>query len=310
MRHNKQMARALLLYNPRSGSGRGSILAPQLLNILSARYPGIEAEPTRAARSAGEQVRAAIERGVDTVFVCGGDGTLLDALQGAVGRDVTLAILPLGTGNVIARDLGLPLNPVAAAQRLLRYEVRVLPVGLASRAGTETAFLAAAGAGLHAQLMHLPKTGTGTSRAHYFRRGAQLALRENENAFHIRLTLPDGTVREEDVSEVIVARVRTFGGVLRLWKPGADLTKSYLRVIFTRSHHRMRLLWFLVKSVAGIRTHSDRHVVSIDVEKIECLSALPIHAQLDGEAYEYLPVTISTREGAIRMLMPQEYPLR
>lgn len=300
------MSRALLLYNPRSGSGMGERLAPRLVEILRERYAEIEAEATRGAGTAGEQVRDAVARGVGTVFVCGGDGTLFEALQGAVGADVTLGVLPLGTGNVVARDLSLPLDAVAAASALLGYEKRLLPVGVASRDEQDDVFfLTAAGAGLHAELMHLPKTGGGASRAHYFREGLRLVMRGGEQSFRVRLTMCDAAVRDEDVSELIVARVGSFGGVLKLWKPGADLTSEHMRVVFTRSHHRLKLVWWLLKSVAGVKTQSDAHVVSVDVASVECVG--DPHAQVDGEAFGFLPVRFGVRREAIRMLMPHRY---
>ena len=66
--------------------------------------------------------RAAVARGCDTVFACGGDGTIQDVAQGLVGSSAALAILPLGTANVLAHDLGIP-RDAAAAARVRRQKV-------------------------------------------------------------------------------------------------------------------------------------------------------------------------------------------
>lgn len=300
------MAESLLLYNPKSGSGGAIRLAPQLLNILRERYPDIEAEATRGPGTAGAQVQQAAERGVRLVFVCGGDGTLLEALQGAVHREVTLGILPLGTGNVVAREFGLTLNPVAAARQLLSFAPQRIAVGVAEHPGHagKRYFLAAAGAGLHAELMALPKTGTGRSRAHYFRQGARLALRPEAQSFQLRITMPDGAVRTEGASEVLVIRVRSFGGALKWWRPGPGLASAALRIIFTRSHHRTRLALYLGRCLLGFPAHSDSHVVSLLAKAVDCTAQTDIPAQLDGDPFGYLPVYFSSEPDALTMLMP------
>ena len=300
------MAESLLLYNPKSGSGAADRIAPQLLAILRERYPDIEAEATHGPGTAGAQVQQAAERGVRLVFVCGGDGTLLEALQGAVHREVALGILPLGTGNVVARELGVTLNPVAAARQLLSFAPQRIAVGVAehpAQAG-KSYFLAAAGAGLHAELMALPKTGTGRSRAHYFRQGARLALRPEAQSFQLRITMPDGTVRTEGASEVLVIRVRSFGGALKWWRPGPGLDSDALRIIFTRSHHRARLALYLGRCLLGFPAHSDSHVVSLLAREVECTAQTDIPAQLDGDTFGNLPVRFSSEPDALTLLMP------
>ncbi|MBS1814543.1 MAG: hypothetical protein JSS87_06690 [Acidobacteria bacterium] len=300
------MAHALLLYNPKSGSGAAGQLVPQLLAILRQHYPDIEAEATHAPASAGTQVQNAAERGVRHVFVCGGDGTLLEALQGAVHRDVTLGVLPLGTGNVVARELGLKLNPLRAAHQLLSFTARRIPVGVAEHLAEtgKSYFLAAAGAGLHAELMAVPKTGTGRSRAHYFREGARLASRPQAQSFQLRIIMPDGTVRTEDASEVLVMRVRSFWGALKLWHPGLGLASDQLRIIFTRSHHRMRLAFYLGRCLLGFPAHTDEHVISLLVKELECSALTDIPAQLDGDPFGNLPVRFSSEPDALSLLMP------
>jgi diacylglycerol kinase family enzyme len=67
--------------------------------------------------------------GSDTVFACGGDGTIHDVIQGLAGTPVALAILPFGTANALAHDLGIPLRPSAAAQAAVDGRVRRIHLG-------------------------------------------------------------------------------------------------------------------------------------------------------------------------------------
>ncbi len=95
------MRKAILLHNPFSGPLRSRRTADieQVLDVL--RSGGVDAfdAPTRAAGSAAQQVKEAIADGCDTVFACGGDGTVHDVLQGLVGTQAALGVIPLGHGE-------------------------------------------------------------------------------------------------------------------------------------------------------------------------------------------------------------------
>src|SRR5436305_1672301 len=118
------MRKAALIYNP--ASGRNRHLHPTKVETAAAvlRGAGVEANiiPTRGPGTGEQQAREAIAAGHDTIFACGGDGTLNDVLQGLVRdtenasasadtNDVALGIVPLGTGNVVASDQGHPWDP-------------------------------------------------------------------------------------------------------------------------------------------------------------------------------------------------------
>src|SRR5689334_9707962 len=107
------MRKALLLYNPLSGqrSERRLQKIEAAASILQNAGVEVLSSATRSASDATEQARHAATSRYDTVFACGGDGTIHDILQGLVGTDVALGIIPMGTANVLAHDLDLPLRP-------------------------------------------------------------------------------------------------------------------------------------------------------------------------------------------------------
>src|SRR5580704_2182804 len=110
------MHKATILFNPNSGRrGRDRELNHAIGIIQSA---GVRTELTvcRSSQEATDNARCAVAAGSDTVFACGGDGTIHDVIQGLAGTPVALAILPFGTANALAHDLGVPLRPSAAAQ--------------------------------------------------------------------------------------------------------------------------------------------------------------------------------------------------
>src|ERR1041385_8059280 len=125
------MRKALLLYNPLSGqrSQRRLQKIETVCSILRSAGVEVSSSPTQSAADGTEQARQAVTSGYDTVFACGGDGTVHDVLQGLVGTDVALGIIPMGTANVLAHDLGLPRRPDKAAHAALSAERRRIAVG-------------------------------------------------------------------------------------------------------------------------------------------------------------------------------------
>src|SRR5437868_8022603 len=125
------MRKAALLYNPLSGRRHMRRLADVEAARAILQQAGVETmiEPTRAQSDATEQAHRAIAAGCDTIFACGGDGTAHDVLQGLVGSNAALGIIPLGTANALAHDLRLPFSPVAAARASLTAKLSRIAVG-------------------------------------------------------------------------------------------------------------------------------------------------------------------------------------
>lgn len=151
-----------LIYNPKAGRGGAEAVATEAAAWLEGRGHGARRLPSDLA---GNRVSALAERmavEVDRIVVLGGDGTVREAARGllaAVDRaggdaPAALAVLPMGSGNVVARELGLPLAPMAALAALEAGEEESWDVGLARADGAEDAevFLAMAGLGFDANI--------------------------------------------------------------------------------------------------------------------------------------------------------------
>src|ERR1700744_355614 len=114
------MRRVVLFLNPlliHTAKRRAAV--EQIAELLSNYGSDVHLLETLSAHSAGQQAREAVAEGFDTFLVCGGDGTIFQVLQGVAGSAAQLGVLPFGTGNVIAQNLGLPRNPLLAAKLLL-----------------------------------------------------------------------------------------------------------------------------------------------------------------------------------------------
>src|ERR1700728_2932089 len=121
------MRKILLLVNPvlqRTRARRRDI--DGVLSALRKSGAAIDILQTGENRAAGAKARAAVAQGYDAILVCGGDGTIFDVIQGLAGSTVPLGVIPFGTGNVMAQNLKVPKDPVAAAHWILRSRPRAV----------------------------------------------------------------------------------------------------------------------------------------------------------------------------------------
>ena len=114
-----------LLVNPTSGKGRGGRLLEPVADRLRRSGLDVDVVTGRDADEAFDRLRDRVAAGVDGVVAVGGDGLVNIALQVVAGTDVPLGVVPAGTGNDIARALGLPCDdPCAAVDLVVRRRAR------------------------------------------------------------------------------------------------------------------------------------------------------------------------------------------
>ncbi|HEV2714639.1 MAG TPA: diacylglycerol kinase family protein, partial [Terriglobales bacterium] len=250
------MRKAALFYNPLSGRRRQKRVADveAALAVLREAGLGVYAQPTLGPAAAGEQAREAIAGGCDTIFACGGDGTVNDVLQGLVGTDAALGVIPLGTANALAHDLRLPFSPPAAARAALTSQQLRVAVGRVDyrnfdgESGSRY-FTVAAGVGVDAHLFYklnmLIKGRLGMA-AYYFQ-AARLWLTHRMQNFAVEI----GDNCYDEVSQLLAVRIRNFGGILRELAPGADLARNDLRLVFCRTTSRVAYLRYVLRGWLG-----------------------------------------------------------
>jgi len=315
----RDFRKALLLYNPVSGgraAGRRQAMT-DVAALLRYRVQEMRVEPTHRPGSAGQQARDAIHGGCEAIFVCGGDGTVFDALQGVVGSKAALGVIPLGTGNVLATDLGLPRHTLEAARCLLEFEPRRIAVGrIRCNEGTLTRYFSvAAGAGVHAELIYRSSARAkraGGVRAYYVV-GLGLLLRHKFIPFEVEIGDADGQMHRETVLEMMAMRVSSFGGILSRLRPGGALEKPHLQVGVLRRSSRIGMLRYVVDAILGLarpkeHTSSGADVGFLAARRVVC-RALPgesgrIRVQADGELLGEMPAEIEVVPDALTLMMP------
>lgn len=142
------LRRVGVVYNPEAGGGEHRRTLPRLLDLIRGQGVEVLELPTARAGHAAELARAARDK-VDAICVMGGDGTVNETINGIAESDVPLLIVPTGTVNVLALELGVPLDPPDACRLVTGGQLSWIDLG---RAG-ERYFALMAGVGLDAMVV-------------------------------------------------------------------------------------------------------------------------------------------------------------
>jgi diacylglycerol kinase (ATP) len=318
------MRKAALLYNPDSGGSRTRRQA-ELESVLALlRGANVEAHLvlTNSPAHAEEKARQAVLAGCDTVFACGGDGTIHNIIQVLAGTSAALAILPMGTANALAHDLGLPMNIKAAAQAALHAAPRRVALGRIEYLGLDGKpgarfFIITAGAGVDAHLFY--KLHAGTKRrmgmAAYYAKAWHLWFSYPMTRFQVEFAETDsGQPRRADITELMAVRIRNFGGVLQELAPGASLERNDLRLVYCRTASRLAYLLYVTRGllrrtwkVPGIDLAYSAQVSCQYLRAPASASLEPqpkVYVEADGELVGTLPAEISIAPDALTLLAP------
>ena len=311
------MRRLALIYNPASGqySARRKAAVAKVLAVF--REAGVEAEAmeTKEAGEATLHARQAISAGCDAVLACGGDGTVHEILQSLVGTDVALGVIPLGTANALAANLGLIGAPAKVARQLLQAQPERSSVGrihYQDQAGNPDSryFIVAAGIGADALVMSRMDAGL-KRRLGYVLYMVECFRTWATSSFPLfEAALPangHGAGRVVDVSQLLAVRVRSFGGALRALAPGASLHNGNLSLLAFKTRSRVHYLKFLLAALAGRHTFNGA-VELVETPSIDCRArnggSESLLVEADGEVLGSLPVRLEVVPHSLTLLVP------
>ena len=319
-----KIRKALLLYNPHSGSNDGHLKAVQRVAAVL-RDAGVETSiaATLSSAEAGNQAKGAIAQGCDTIFVCGGDGTIQDVAQGLVGESAALALIPLGTANVLAHDLGIPSDPAQAAQAALGSVALRVSVGHVACCSVEGApvsryFLSVAGVGLDGYLFHkIEQTLVGGKKTlgfvAYLLQALQIWWSYPMRWFMVTITATAGDAGNipEPATQLLAVRIRDFGNVLRRLAPEASLLRHDFRAVLFRTSSRWRYLLYVLRGVFGVG-YEVAEIELSDATKLRCDAPADglVCIQADGDLLGLLPAEISVVPDALTLLVPRDFESR
>jgi len=293
------VAGTCIIFNPTASGERAQARLRQLRGLAG----GAMFLPTTEAGHAVALAEQAAREGFGTVVAAGGDGTINEVVNGLMRVPAEarprLGVAPLGTANVYARELGLPLSVDAAWRVIAAGRERRVDMGLARAAGGERRYFAQlAGAGFDAMAiaaldMKLKKRINWLS---YIISGFRTVARGLP-----RLTVTaDG--RRCEGCFVFIGNGRFYGGSYRMF-PEARLDDGMLEVCVFEGGRVLDVLRYLPRVLTASHPKlADVHYFKARNVRVE--SPQPTPMEVDGELWENCPVEFSAEPGALRVLTP------
>ncbi len=286
------MEKTCVILNP---SARGD-RAARGLDRLRALCADAHFCATARAGEAEELARRAVAEGYEQIVAAGGDGTVHEVVNGIAGADVALGLLPMGTMNVFATELGLPANDLARCWEIIGAE-RTRLVDLPGANGKH--FVQLAGVGLDAQVVK--ETSLAFKRnfgpLSYLVSAAQIASRRPP-----RLVIEAEEAKTEEGSFVLVGNGRLYGGPFPFFKR-AVIDDGLLDVLVFKQIGYLDLLKYL-QNVIFTSDITTREVEYFQTRRLRVSSAEDVPVELDGELVEGCPVEFTAAARRLRVLAP------
>ena len=291
--------RLLIISNPGAGVSHSTLIddTAAALQRAGAVLTRVQPADVAAARLAARE--AAASGTWDAVVAAGGDGTIRHVAAALIGSDTPLGIIPIGTGNVLAHEIGLDPQPAAIARMLL--DGPVIDVACA-RANGEP-FLLMAGAGFDAHVLRRldQRTKSLLGKLAYaapllgalFRPLDALTVTVDERVHH--------------ASWAVVANARHYGGGFVL-APRTGIDRRGLEVILFKAGTRTALLSLLMSLARG-RLGERATAARGDVEMLACTrvtiaTSAPVPVQIDGDVIGATPLEIDAGTAHVRLIVP------
>jgi YegS/Rv2252/BmrU family lipid kinase len=293
-----------IVFNPVAGTTDAEQFRTLLADRFQARGRPYELYETTGAddEDVAALVRAAYKRGVRCFAAAGGDGTVSAVADGLAHSEATLAILPVGTANVLARELGIPADAAGAVELLLDAPA-IRPIDV-MRVGKQL-FVLHIAVGI-TSLMHRDTSREAKRR---FGRLAYVAtaLRWIFDFQPQRFSLViDGERHRRDASTVVAANGTTLGVQPFTWAEDGDPGDGVVELIVVRANALRDYLGLAWSTLTSRHRHNPRikifkvkRTISISTRK-----ALPV--QGDGELIGDTPVQIEIEPAALRIVVPAE----
>jgi len=318
------MQKVNILFNPNSGPRRRDRELDRAIGVIQSAGIRTELTVCHSSQEATIHTRFAVAAGSDTVFACGGDGTIHDVIQELGGTQVALAILPFGTANALAHDLGIPLLPSAAAQAAVNGRIRRIPLGRIeyhdfNDKPAHRFFTVAAGVGVDAHLFYklnrnLKKQG---GMAAYYLKAWNLWATHRMRRFEVEYANGTGFKTQAALTELLAVRIRFFGNILRELVPGAHLDHPELRAVMCRTDSRTAYLRYVAGALLGRHWKVDG-IDLVTCSEVTCKLPEPakvetdgksknkdrVYVEADGELLGRLPARMSMQPDALSLVVP------
>lgn len=295
----REVGRHLMaIFNPHSGGGEYRRDLPLILDSLRGLGYDVEGRQTAGMGDATRLAREAVEKGLDIVCAIGGDGTVNETINGLAGTEVPLAIVPTGTVNVLAMELGIPLELPDAVKLLEVGAVSWIDLGLAG----DRYFGLMAGVGMDAAVVASlnPVMKKAFKEAAFAVQGFANYLTREEPL--IRVTTAERTV---EGYFAVFGNSSNYGGGFGI-TPLADMRDGLLDVCVLKDKSFLSTIWYWTAALinAHIKHPKVEYFRTEAAEIVTVEKGKEVLVQTDGEVAGKLPLTCRVVPRSLRVVVP------
>ena len=287
--------RVTVIVNPVSGGGRGRDQGREVARLLSSAGCEVAQVETEARGHAETLSREAVLRGTDVVLACGGDGTVSEVVQGLAGTQTALAVLPMGTANVLGHELELGRTAQKAAALVLRGKRRRLDLGRC--AGRYLICMGSVGFDAFVTKQVADVRETTFSYLSYVGVTWQAIRKYRFEPLRVRV---DGVALDATVYHLIIGNLRGYGGPFMM-TPRAKPDDGLLDGCAFCSPGRLWLAAYMAATIVHVH-HRYANVLNLRGRTFEVDADGPAPVQLDGDFIGHTPVTFEIVPDAVAVL--------
>lgn len=306
------MPRGFLIYNPAAGRFPSRMLCERAADVLRSAGWVITLEQTNNADHIIELTRKAVEDEMDALFVAGGDGSINRAVAGLLGTNTALGVLPAGTANVWAQELGLPgltwtrwTALEESAHRLSRAKIYAIDVGKCN----DVPFLLWAGVGLDAFIVHHIEPRQRWEK-HFAVLNYAASVVWHATFWHgMNLEVEvEGKQINGHFLLALVSNVHLYAGGFAQLSPQARLDDSTMDLWLFEGETLGDTVTLALELISGNPSNSPG-IHQIPFHHLVMKSDSPMYVQMDGEPYNIQgPIDIKTDSRALKVLIPDRTP--
>jgi diacylglycerol kinase (ATP) len=289
--------RIIILLNPNAGRGKARLVLREALEVVHRGGVGVDVQESRDAQHLLALARQAAAEKPDAIVSVGGDGTHHYVLNGIVGSEIPLGIIPAGSGNDFAKGLGIPTQARAAAEVLLAANTRRIDLGRAEN----TVYGCIAGAGFDSVVTRYANERCRRLRGSWAYAWSILRCLKSYRPEPLEIV---SDVREfsGDVAFAVVGNNVSYGGGIHL-TPRAKLDDGLLDVCVVPYMGKLEFLQWVRSAYRGEHLRHPR-IIHFQAPKVSLSTTSRLELFGDGEFMQELPATIEVVPRALPVIVP------
>ena len=289
--------RIIILLNPNAGRGKARFMLRSALEVMQREGVEIDVQESRDAQHLLALARRAAAEKPDAIISLGGDGTHHYILNGIMGSEIPLGIIPAGSGNDFAKGLGIPTQTRAAAEALLAGNTRRIDL---ARAGN-TVYGCIAGAGFDSVVTRYANERVRRLRGSWAYAWSILRCLKSYRPEPLKI-VSDVQEFSGDVVFAVVGNNVSYGGGIHL-TPRAKLDDGLLDVCIVPYMGKLELLQWVPRAYRGEHLRHPR-IIYFQAPKVSLSTTSRLELFGDGEFMQELPATIEIVPRALPVIVP------